>query len=285
MLPALETARKATAAGVPLTGVFLHAYLRGGALDEAEASLRKTIAAPESSLHDRRTAYVNVATVLGYEGRWREAFGLLDEASRSLDGREPSLELLWNRTFLSGGLGADAVRSGTEQLLRGGHVWSVCAAGILAYLGETEPAARVLARVSIQLRETPCGRVTEAVIAWRQGRPSVGLESMQGINFGTEQLYLGGMLLETGRPEEALEALDRFDRQTQGWLSLYAWGAGEAAYLRAIALDRLGRRAEALDVVERQLHLWARAEPGHPGTRRMRDLAVRWRAKHALRLD
>jgi tetratricopeptide (TPR) repeat protein len=279
VLPALETARKATAAGVPLEGTFLHAYLRGGALDEAETSLRKMIAAPESPLSDRRTAYVSLATVLGYEGRWREAFGLLEEAIQSVDGGAPSLELLWNRTFLSGGLGADAVRSGTEKLLPVDYGWAVCAAGILAYLGETNPAARVLAQVPTGPRESPCGRITEAVIAFRRGRPSVGIERMQGINFGTEQLYLGAMLLESGRTEAALEALDRFARQTQGWLSFYAWGAGEAAYLRAIALDRLGRRGEALEAAEGQLQIWARADPGHPALRRMRDLAGRWRAQ------
>jgi tetratricopeptide (TPR) repeat protein len=216
--------------------------------------------------------------VLGYEGRWREAFALFEEAIQSVDGGEPSLELLWNRSFLSGGLGADAVRSGTEKLLRIDHGWSVCAAGILAYLGETHPAARVLAQVPTGVRESPCGRITEAVIAWRRGRPAVGIEGLQGINFGTEQLYLGAMLLESGRPEAALEALDRFDRQTQGWLSFYAWGAGEAAYLRAVALDRLGRRGEALEVVEGQLRIWSRADPAYRGLRRMRELATRWRA-------
>ena len=90
-----------------------------------------------------------------------------------------------------------------------------------------------------------------------------------------------GPLLEVGRPEEALRALEKFDRQTVGWLSFYAWGAAEAAYLRAIALDRLGRRSEARDVVGEQLRVWARADPASPALRRMRELAGRLKPRTA----
>ncbi|HSP18866.1 MAG TPA: protein kinase family protein, partial [Myxococcaceae bacterium] len=272
---ALETARRAVAADVPLDGVLLQAYLRGHALDEAESVLRKTIDSSELPQFDRRAAYVNLATVLGYEGRWKEASAVLDRAVEEVDGGRPSLELLWNRAFLSGGLGAGEVRSATEELLRGGHAWSVCAAGILAYLGEPQAATGVLDKFPRDLRESPCGRIAEGVIAWRQGYASVGLRHLGGIDLGTEQLYVGAMLLDAGRPEEALGALEKFDRQTVGWLSFYAWGAGEASYIRAIALERLGRRAEALEVASKQLRTWEKADSGLPSVQRMRELAVR----------
>ena len=277
--PALEAARRAVATGVPLEGALLQAYLRGRALDEAEAVLMKALASPELAQFDRRAAYVNLATVLGYEGRWHEAFALLDRAVEEVGGGRPSLELLWNRTFLSGGLGAVAVRAGTEQLLQGGHAWSVCAAGILAYLGEPRAAAAVLEKLPPGLRQSPCGTTAEGVIVWRRGNAAAGLEHLRGIDFGTEQLYVGAMLLDAGRPEDALRALDKFDRQMLGWLSFYAWGAGEAAYLRVVALERLGRRAEALQVASEQLRIWERADPADPALHRMRDLAGRLRAR------
>jgi tetratricopeptide (TPR) repeat protein len=277
--PALEMARRAVAASVPLDGVLLQAYLRGHAVDEAEAVLRRTIASPELPQFDRRAAHVNLATVLGFQGRWQEAFAVLDRAVAEVDGGRPSLELLWNRAFLSGGLGAGAVRAATEQLLRGGHAWSVCAAGILAYRGEPQAANRVLEKFPRDMRQSPCGRIAEGVIAWRQGYAAVGLQHLSGIDFGTEQLYVGAMLLDAGRPDEALRALEKFDRQTIGWLSFYAWGAGEGSYIRAVALERLGRRAEALEVASEQLRVWERADPGIPSVRRMSELAGRLRAK------
>ncbi len=277
--PALETARRAVAAGVPLEGVLLQAYLRGQALDEAEATLRRTIDSPELPQLDRRAAHVNLATVLGYEGRWKEAFAVLDRAVDEVDGGRLSLELLWSRVFLSGGLGAATVRSGTDELLRGGNAWSVCAAGILAYVGDPEHAAVVLDQVPRGLRQTPCGTIAEGVILWRRGNAAAGLQRVKGIDFGTEQLYVGGMLLDAGRPEDALRALEKFDRQTLGWLPFYAWGAGEGSYVRAMALERLGRRAEALAVANEQLRIWDRADPANPAVRRMRELASRLRAR------
>jgi len=124
----------------------------------------------------------------------------------------------------------------------------------------------ILAKVKLPrgLRQTPCGAIADGVIAWRQGDAAVGLEHFSGIDFGTEQLYLGAMLLDAGRPEDALRALEKFDRQTIRWLSFCAWGAGEAAYLRAVALERLGRRAEALELASEQLRVWERADPGVP---------------------
>jgi hypothetical protein len=184
-----------------------------------------------------------------------------------------------NRTFLSGGVGAAAVRDGTEELLRGGTGWATCSAGILAFVGDAEGAARVMGAIKGEIRQSPCGKIADAVIAWRRGSPSAGLELLQGIDFASEKLYAGGMLLDLGRPEEALRALEKFDRQMVTWLPFYAWGAGEASYLRALALDRLGRKAEARDVVAEQLRVWAKADPANPALRRMRELAGRLKAR------
>lgn len=155
----------------------------------------------------------------------------------------------------------------------------MCAAGILAYVGEPRRAARVLEKLPRGLRQSPCGTIAEGVIAWRQGYAAVGLEHLNGIDFGTEQLYVGAMLLDAGRLEDALRALEKFDRQMVAWLTFYAWGAGEAAYLRAIALERLGRRAEALTVVQDQLRVWGKADSTHPALRRMHELEGRLRMR------
>jgi tetratricopeptide (TPR) repeat protein len=137
---------------------------------------------------------------------------------------------------------------------------------LLARLGDAERVAAISA-------ELPAGsyprRLGEALQAWLRGEQAQALAALRSLDTGSRSqvAWLRGMIAaELGRHDEAVEPLARYQRLIRG-------GAEEleridmlprARLQLARSLDALGRRAEAREVVARQLDVWREADPDLP---------------------
>ena len=123
-------------------------------------------------------------------------------------------------------------------------------------------------------------RWTEAVPALRAmllryGERTVGLPDPR-VSYQLQiRLLLGEGLLETGHPEEALEALrsaDPFGVSSEG---AAAENLPRIWILRAHVLEQLGRLQEAVEILDRLLHQWRNADPELPLLGKARTLRER----------
>lgn len=269
--PALDAARRAIQAGASPSLQILHAFVRGGALAEAEALVR-TRMAEETPLLERRDAFINLAVLQAVQGRVREARRTLTAAGEQLDGGSPSPYLSWASAFLLGGTGdAEAIYAAARAQVRGGFGGQACNAVLLADLGQARRAEELTAGFSA----TPCAAIVRAVSAFRSGRRQEALDALRALRFPMASYYLGKLLLEDRQDAEGLDALRTFQREMVRWLPFFAWAYPESLYLAATALERRGDKASARVEVGQLLELWASADRGLPLLARARALQSR----------
>jgi eukaryotic-like serine/threonine-protein kinase len=271
--PALEAARRAVQAGAAPTLHVLHAYLRAGALAEAEALVRARMT-PGTPALERRDAFINLAVLQGVQGRMREGQRTLDAAARQVDGGKPSPYLSWARAFFLGGTGdADGIYAASRAQVRGGFGGQVCNAVLLADLGQAKRAEEMLRGYA----ETPCAAIVRAVGDFRQGRREEALSALERLRFPMARYYQGKLLVEVRRDAEVVLALHAFQNGMTSWLPFFAWAYPESLYLSAVALERRGDLEPARQEVGRLLALWSGADPGLPLIAKARALASRLR--------
>jgi hypothetical protein len=137
---------------------------------------------------------------------------------------------------------------------------------LLARLGDAERVAAITA-------DLPAGgyprRLGEALQAWLRGERAEALAALRALDTGSRSQVAwlrGTVAAELRLHEEAVEALSRYQRLMRG-------GSEEleridllprARLQLARSLDALGRRAEAREVVARQLDVWRDADPDLP---------------------
>ena len=129
------------------------------------------------------------------------------------------------------------------------------------------------------LRQSPCGRIAEGVIPGAEGTLRAGSSASRESISGRSSSTWAGCCSTPGAPRtRSVHWRSSTARPWAGSRSMRGARARDR-YVRAAALDRLGRRAEALAVATEQLRIWARADAGNPALRRMRELASRLRAR------
>ena len=138
----------------------------------------------------------------------------------------------------------------------------------LAYAGDLEHAAAVAATLPAG---SPRRRTYEAVVRWRQGNRAGASVLLEGVNGYSSvppviapAFLLGELLAEMGEDERAVEALRRYRNYYFVHLQCAAWDYPKSSFLLARSLDRLGRRDEALAVLDEQLAAWTEADPDIP---------------------
>jgi eukaryotic-like serine/threonine-protein kinase len=274
---AAEVARRALRAGAPLQEPILHALIRVGSLDEAEAAAR-TWSDPGREDVNRRDAYVSLAVVRAVQGRMTESLAVLDEAATALDDGYPSPYLLWARSFLLGGTrDSDGIYQAAKAQQRAGFLGATCASMLLADLGDTERAEE-LARGA---ERTPCARISRAVTAWHRGDRAAAITDLQAIDLGTDRYYLARALLDVGRQEEAASTFRSYYLRQTGWLPFFGWSYPRSLLLEAGARERMGQLEEARRLVDDLLVLWARADPDLPFLAEARSMRARLKAAAA----
>ncbi len=164
----------------------------------------------------------------------------------------------------------------TERWFQAGAGYFQCQALQLALLGDLDRAWPLTwVRASDHF---VCHRLHDAVRTWRQGKREQALEAFRGIATPSSHLYRGEILAELGKDREAVEGYRRY-RRLRGmnlWDGNFdRYNYPRSLYLEAVALDRLGERAEARQVLGRLLHLWERADPELPLRRDMLALQAR----------
>jgi len=140
----------------------------------------------------------------------------------------------------------------------------------LAFFGEIEGATEQASR----LAPDPLQERFIAAARLLRDRPAEAVEPLRALRgLWLAEALLPEALLAAGKPAEALAALDAL-----GPMAVCSgYTQAQATLLRAEALERLGRRSEALAEVEALLALWKRADPDLP----LLAVARRWRARLA----
>jgi tetratricopeptide (TPR) repeat protein len=138
----------------------------------------------------------------------------------------------------------------------------------LAYAGDLEHAAQLAVTLP---PGSPRRRTYEAVVRWRQGDRAGARALLEGVNgyssvppIVAPAFLLGELLSEMGEDERAIEALRRYRTYYFVHLHCAAWEYPKSSFLLARSLDRLGRRDEALSVLNEQLAAWKEADPDIP---------------------
>ena len=260
--------------GTPYSRTLLAEILvLAGRYAEAEGLLRPYTLA-SASVMDRRFSTGQLATVLAYQGRRREA---LEVASRVEDHGEKRGYRLALRVELTMGDGPtelvvrDARAFADAELHKGYKERPL----MLLLLGEEESAARL----AKELPESARGSY-EAVLAWRRGDREGALARLRPVaksshadQRGPALLLLAEVAAEAGRHEEVVQAVGSL-RITPGgaWRS---WGWPKALLLAAKAHERLGQRGKARAALDEVLATWRDADPDLPALAEARTMRGR----------
>ncbi|HQR30493.1 MAG TPA: tetratricopeptide repeat protein [Anaeromyxobacteraceae bacterium] len=267
---AVEAARAAVVlgAGPSAQEDLLTARVFAGDVDGVEPDVRRLAASPGTS--SRRMGHYGLAAIEAYRGRPHAALAVLD----ALERLEPAVarDAVYRtvRADLLVGQGdaaavwreVDAAR-GIDPHLAAEHAVS------LAWMGDVEHA-RVLVR-DLPADE-PLARTTEALIRFREGDRESALAELGRISAATPAftwrvapLFLYGELLaESGRDAGAVDALRRSQALYVPLAMWRTWAFPMSLLLVARSSNRLGRREEALESVDRLLAGWSAAEPDQP---------------------
>ena len=262
----LEAARAALGHGRGPPGEALFwSFVEADAVDEAAAAFER--------------AGVRSHWVLGIQGRRREMLAAFDART------PPPTAPLWLRglhhnmraDLLAGDGDAAGVWREVEEQLRLGCAAAACGDSALAATGDREHASRIDQLFPMVERRSPCRRLTRALLAWRDGDRDRALDELAGMEFGGAAALRGEILLDAGRPREAVEEFRRFRRfpnrfdGTESALLEYP----RSLHLEAVALERLGDRDGARKVLGRLLRLWERADSDQPLLAQARALVIR----------
>jgi tetratricopeptide (TPR) repeat protein len=196
-------------------------------------------------------------SVMAALGRWREAVPQGEPPP-------PIGRVGWITARVLMGIGRTEEARRLVRGLPAVEGWSLLV--LLARLGDAERVAAITA-------ELPADgyphRLGESLLAWLRGDRETALAALRALDTGSRSQVAwlrGTVAAELGKDEEAVDALGRYDRLMRG-------GGEELERIdmlprgritRARSLDRLGRRAEAREVVRRQLDVWRDADADLP---------------------
>jgi serine/threonine protein kinase/tetratricopeptide (TPR) repeat protein len=283
LLAAARRAREAAAG--PETAMFAaEAALWAGDLDAAADEARRSISLGEEQgrgtlasvgLLKGDPALVAEAFPPGRPAPWHRAAAELFRGRRRaaeeyLAGAPPQSSAMHLQAGLivRAGLGPSPARAAeADRLLKTGPQAIGAAAAALAWAGDAEAAAMLGAALPAGSSDAALCR---AVTAWRAGRAEDVLPALRelasthasGSGF-FDSLLLGEAALEAGHPDEAVEALHRYQRMNVPifWLGL---GYPRSLLLLARAEAARGRTAQAREAADRLARIWADADPDYP---------------------
>ena len=205
--------------------------------------------------------------------RWLTLRGRIRDAIAEVDGQALGPEApararahdFWRSFLLAHRGDPEPLRQSWAEVVRHGRLLPPCTLWPLAFLGDPERAATMA--LGWPSDHKPCLRIVQALATWKRGDREAALGAFARIHLATTQAYRGEILWELGRDREAIESFRAYRRlRGASWtdISLDPWHYPRSLYFEAMALERLGERAQALAVADRLLHLWARADPGLP---------------------
>ena len=255
------------------TGIVAGDYRR------VEAELDEMVA-PGSPAPD--IGYYAFAALDAYQGRRRQGLARFDALRRDL---RDEADDTWFHSFRAHYLAGDARPSPVWEEARILLATDPNAAAVhavtLAYLGDLEHAAEL----AVHLRPGSARRQTyDAVVLWQRGERGDALQRLREIaarspfdvDLAIAPAYLhGDLAARSGADGEAVEALGRFRSLFIPIMMWRSWAYPRSLYLSAASLERMGRRAEALELVQRLLDDWRVADPQLPLLREARALRAR----------
>ncbi len=226
--------------------------------------------------------YYALAALDGYQGRRRQGLGRFDAMVRDLG--EEAADSIYHSVrahYLAGGGRPGPVWDEVRELRAIDPVAAAAHAVTLAYLGDLDHAAEV----AVNLRPgTPRRETYDAVVLWQRGQRSEALRRLREIaarspfdaDFALAPAYLlGDLAAQSGADAEAVKALHDFRSLFLPIMMWRSWAYPRSLVLSAASLERLGRRAEALELVDRLLADWRDADPGLPLLEEARALRAR----------
>jgi tetratricopeptide (TPR) repeat protein len=251
---------------------------------EAEALVRP-FAAPAASRFERGGAIPSLAAAVAYQGRRREALSIAETLPVEEDGKALHRQVLRLELLIGDG-NAESVLSEARSLAasitdpekRAGVPM------ILALFGDFEGAETAAAN----LRPGPHRQMYEAAVAWRRGdrdRATLILRELVRNPASEERApalwMLANVAWESRRDQETVTAVEAL-RTAPGGL----WRSSsypQSLYLAALAHERLGNRAKALETVDRLLRNWTRPDLDLPYLADARALKARLGRPGAVR--
>lgn len=233
---------------------------------EAEIGTLATPGSPAPAI-----GYYALAALDAYQGRRRQGLGRFDALVRDLgEGAADTLFHSLRAHYLVGDGRPGPVWEEARELLATDPNAAAAHAVSLAYLGDLEHAAEL----AVHLRPgSPRQETYEAVVLWKRGEREAALWRLREIaarssfdaDLAIAPAYLHGELAaRTGADAEAVEALRDFQSLFLPTMMWRSWAYPRSLVLAAASLERLGRRAEALEEVERLLAQWKGADPRLP---------------------
>jgi tetratricopeptide (TPR) repeat protein len=226
--------------------------------------------------------YYALAALDAYQGRRRQGLERFDALVRDL-GEEAADALFhsFRAHYLAGDGKSGPVWEEVRALLATDPNAAAAHAVSLAYLGDLEHAAEL----AVHLRPgSPRAQAYQAVMLWQRGDLGEALRRLREIaerssfdaDFGIAPAYLHGELAaRAGADAEAVEALLDFQSLFLPTMMWRSWAYPQSQVLAAASLERLGRRADAIEQVERFLAQWQGADPRLPLLKEARALRAR----------
>jgi len=249
---ALDAARRVLSLGGG--GGTLWSFLEADAVEEFQAWLDRAKQRPP--------------LILALRGRRRAALAAHDaqKPAPSTSRYEQAYFQNDRAEILTGNGDLPGVRRQVQLLLDLGSPTTSCFPMNLAWLGDVEGADRLDSLWPMIDGRTPCRRLYRTLRAWRTGDHAAALRLLDGFTWGASEFFRGEILLDAGRPREAVEAFVGYRREPASfdgaWFATF--GIPRSLYLEALAHERLGEKEEARRLLARLFHLWERADPGLP---------------------
>jgi tetratricopeptide (TPR) repeat protein len=279
-------ARRARAAAPgPETDLFLaEAALWNGDLATAEEAARQALVHGERQANDTLLRVGMRADDAGIQREGAAASSLREAAVALHRGRigdfRPSIDLTvdlppaWDaqvaleKLLLQVGAGnRDQIDTATGRLAETGLTATGAAAAAVAWAGAAVAAERLAALLP---PSSPDAALHRAVAQRVEGSAAAALPALRVLSrthaSGSTYLdsfFLGEAALEAGRPDEAAEALRRFQRMSLP-SSVLAWAYPRSLLLLARAEEAAGRLPEARAAAERVARTWRDADPDFP---------------------
>ena len=227
--------------------------------------------------------YYALAALDAYQGRRRHGLGRFDALRRAVAGADDTLFHSLRAHYLVGDGDPGPVWQEAQELMARDPNTAAAHAVSLAYLGDLEHASEL----AVHLRPgSPRQQTYQAVVLWQRGERGEALRQLREIaarspfepepHFSLAPAYLYGELAaRAGADAEAVAALRDFQSLFIPATIWRSWAYPRSLYLAAASLERLGRRAEALEQVDLLLAQWKGADAEQPLLKEARALRAR----------
>jgi tetratricopeptide (TPR) repeat protein len=206
--------------------------------------------------------YYALAALDAYQGRRRQGLGRFDALRRDVAGADDTLFHSFRAHYLVGDGDPGLVWNEARELLARDPSVAAAHAASLAYLGDLEHASEL----ALHLRPgSPRQQTYQAVVLWQRAQREEALRQLREIaarspfdaDLAVAPAYLyGDLAARAGADAEAVVALRDFQALFIPTMMWRSWAYPRSLYLAAASLERLGRRAEAAEQVDRLLDQW-----------------------------